>query len=268
MTDRITPFPGKRARPAARPKDAPDGAVLPFVQTEPPAPSLHRTDVVVAGANPLLNALAALAEARAGRRVIVAGLPVGDDWAYELGVQATFHRFIDAAAETIYALSPSRRLDFRHTPFPTADRNRVFDRLRSRRRRLLDADVMRLEVGTGLAWGGETEDGVWLLLAVAPMDPMRQPEGELAAMNAASEAAWEFDIPRAVFSAEAGQQQCIHAAAVVLTSAAAIVDLPPTQPRVKRLGSALGPYADDAARESRAFDDILAAIHPVPHPGV
>jgi hypothetical protein len=265
MADRITPFPGKSAgKSSSRRQEEADGRVVRFVPADSPAPSEHHTDVVVAGANPLLNALAALAEAQAGRRVILAALPGWDDWAYELGEQATFHRFVDAAAETIYALSPSRRLDFRHTPFPTADRDRLFERLRSRRRRLLDADVMRIDPGVRLVWEGDSEEGMAFSLAVLP-DGGRAAEGELAAMQGASEAAWGFDIPRAVFAAAVGQGQRIHTQALVLTSAA-VANLPEASSRVKRLGSALGPYADATERESRAFDDVLAAIRPVPHP--
>ncbi len=270
MTDRITPFPGRPADKASsrarRADDAP-GRVVRFVPAEPPAPSVHQTDVVVAGSNPLLNALAALAEAQAGRRVILAAATGWDDWAYELGEQATFHRFVDAAAETVYALSPSRRLDFRNTPFPVADRDLLFARLRARRRRLLDADIIRLDPAVRLVWDEETEEGLTLSLAVAPEDA-RAAEGELAAMQGAGEAVWGSDIPRAVFAAAVGQGQCIQAQAVVLTSAAAVNGLSAASPRVKLLGSAQGPYADDAARDSRAFDDILAAIRPVPHPGV
>ena len=70
MTDHVTPFPGRRPS-GAPPAEGETGRVLPFAAGEAPAPSLHETDVVVIGANPLLNALAVLAEVCAGRRVIL-----------------------------------------------------------------------------------------------------------------------------------------------------------------------------------------------------
>jgi len=228
------------------------------------APSVHHADVVVAGANPLLNALAVLAEVRAGRRVIVAPLADADDWPYDLGLQASFHRFVDAAAETLYALNPSRRLNFRNTPFPEADRALLFARLRERRRRILDADVMRLDAGSRLAWGGEDEGGAVRLLLRPPAGFPEEPDpvSENAAMLAAAEEDWGFDIPRAVFGGKSRASRRVLAQMVVVTSAAAIAAAPAAGVRLKCLGSARGAQPDDAAREGAAFDDVLEAIRP------
>jgi len=269
MTTRITPFPGKTAAPSDA-RGGGEGRVVRFAPTgksRRAAPSEHHADVLVVGANPLLNALAVLAEVRAQRRVIVVPLADADDWPYDLGMQATFHRFVDAAAETLYALSPSRRLDFRHTPFPEPDRARLFARLRERRRRILDADVMRLEVGTRLVWVGEA-DGVVRLRLQAPeaFPEAPDPMSENAAMNAASEEDWGSDIPRAVFAERSRGARSILAQVVVLTSAGAVTGAPAEGQRLKHLGSACGPRPNADAREGAAFDDVLAAIRPVPCP--
>jgi len=270
MTTRIVRFPGK---PAFSPDaEGGGGRVVRFTPAGRPrrvsATSEHHADVLVVGANPLLNALAVLAEVRAGRRVIVASLGNVDDWPYDLGMQASFHRFIDAAAETIYALNPSRRLDFRHTPFPEANRALLFARLRERRRRILDADVMRLDVGSRLTWDGETEDAARLVLRAQPERFPEEPDpvSENAAMIAAAEADWGFDIPRAVFDEKGRGSRRVLAEMVVMTSAGALSGVPEAGARVKRLGSARGPHADETAREEAAFDDILEAIRPVPCP--
>jgi hypothetical protein len=272
MTDRITPFPGKRPETPADDKPNPGGPgrVLQFDQGEAapaPSPSLHDTDVLVAGANPLLNALAALAEIRAGRRVIVVPFEGADDWDYDLGVQATFHRFVDAAAETLYALSPSRRLDFRNTPFPDAHWGRLFQRLQERRRRILDADVLRLEPGVGILWQGESSEGLRLVLGRPPTAAPLGSRAELACIRSACSDTWESDIPRAVFASAPGQEQAIQAAVLVLTSDV-VPDLPSTSLRIKRLGSARGAYADAAQKSDRAFDDVLEAIRAVAHPEI
>ncbi|WP_337998059.1 hypothetical protein [Oleispirillum naphthae] len=268
MTTRRALFPGRPGVCSAA-EGGGGRVVVPIATAErrAAAPSEHRADVLVAGANPLLNALAALAEVRAGRRVIVAPLADADDWPYDLGLQASFHRFVDAAAETLYALSPSRRLDFRHSPFPRADRALLFARLRERRRRILDADVMRLAAGSRLAWDGEDGGAVRLLLrppAGFPAEP--DPVSENAAMLAAAEADWGFDIPRAVFGGKSRASRRVLARMVVVTSAGAIAAAPEKGPRIKNLGSACGAHPDDAAREGSAFDDVLAAISPVALP--
>lgn len=273
MTDHITPFPGGK-RPEtpdeAKPSQGGTGRVLQFDQGEaahPPGPSLHDTDVLIAGANPLLNALAALAEIRAGRRVILVPFEGADEWDYDLGVQATFHRFVDAAAETLYALSPTRRLDFRSTPFPDAHWGRLFQRLQERRRRILDADVLRLEPGVGIVWQGEGPEGLRLNLGRPPEVAPLASRAELNGIRAACSDTWESDIPRAVFASAPGQEQAIQAAVLVLTSDV-VADLPTTSLRIKRLGSARGPYADSAQKGDRAFDDVLEAIRPVAHPEI
>lgn len=272
MTDRITPFPGKRPETSTEDKlgKGESGRVLRFEPGEAapaPSPSLHDTDVLVAGANPLLNALAALAEIRAGRRVIVVPFEGADDWDYDLGVQATFHRFVDAAAETLYALSPSRRLDFRNTPFPDAHWGRLFRRLQERRRRILDADMLRLEPGVGILWQGETAEGLRLILGRPPKAAPLNSRAELNCIRAACSDTWESDIPRAVFASAPGQEQAIQAAVLVLTSDV-VPGLPATSLRIKRLGSARGPYVDAAQKGDRAFDDVLEAIRAVAHPEI
>lgn len=263
MTDRVTPFPGQRP-PGARPEGE-TGRVLRFAPEAAASPSLHETDVVVIGANPLLNALACLAEVCAGRRVIAVPTMGADDWDYELGVQATFHRFVDAAAETLYALSPSRRLDFRTTAFPDPDWTRLFQRLHERRRRVLDADVLRLEVGVGLTCR-LADDRLHLVVGPAPAAEPPRPLAELNCIRAACASTWESDLPRAVFSAERGQEQAIVAVAAVVTSADALAEIPPDCKRIKRLGTARGGAADAAAKTDRAFDDVLEAIKAIPHP--
>lgn len=272
MTDSITPFPGKRPDTPAegKPSQGESGQVLRFDHGEgplPPSPSLHDTDVVIAGANPLLNALATLAEVRAGRRVIVVPFEGADEWDYDLGVQATFHRFVDAAAETLYALSPSRRLDFRNTPFPDAHWGRLFQRLQERRRRIPEADVLRLEPGVGIVWQGESAEGLRLNLGRPPRAEPLGSRAELNCIRAACSDAWELDIPRAVFATAPGQEQAIQAAVLVLTSDV-VAGLPESSSRIKRLGSARGPYADAGEKGDRAFDDVLEAIRAVPHPDV
>lgn len=263
MTDRVTPFPGRRAS-GVHPEGE-TGRVLRFHPEAARGPSLHETDVVVIGANPLLNALAALAEVCAGRRVIVVPTIGADDWGYELGVQATFHRFVDAAAETLYALSPSRRLDFRNTAFPEPDWTKLFQRLHERRRRILNADVLRLEVGVGLTC---VDDGAHLRLAVgaAPASEPPRPLAELNCIRSACAATWESDLPRAVFAAEPGTEQAVLAVAAIVTSAGALAEVPENSSRIKLLGTARGAPADAADKSDRAFDDVLAAIKAIPHP--
>lgn len=263
MTDRITPFPKRPVSGA--PHEGETGRVLRFTGTASPSPSLHETDVVVIGANPLLNALATLAEVCAGRRVILVQTAGADDWDYELGVQATFHRFVDAAAETLYALSPSRRLDFRNTAFPEPDWTKLFFRLQERRRRVLDADVLRLEVGVMLTCE-IADDHLSLVVDPAPEQPDPRWLAELNCIRAACAATWESDLPRAVFAAKPGQQQAIHAVAAVVTSAGVLAGVPEGSKRIKLLGTARGGYADAADKGNRAFDDVLEAIKPVPHP--
>lgn len=270
MVDQVTPFPGKRPEAPAtdKPAEGESGRVLRFDSAPPPSPSLHDTDVVIAGGNPLLNALATLAEVRAGRRVIVVPFEGADEWDYDLGVQATFHRFVDAAAETICALSPSRRLDFRTTAFPDAHWGRLFQRLQERRRRLLDADVLRLEPGVGIVWQGESAEGVRLVLGRPPEPLPLSSRAELRCIRSASADTWEADIPRAVFASAPGQEQAIQAAVLVLTSAVPVHDLPETSLRVKRLGTARGTYANAEEKGERAFDDVLEAIRAVAHPEI
>lgn len=263
MTDHVTPFPGQRT-PGHR-HEGETGRVLRFAPEAAPSPSLHETDVVVIGANPLLNALACLAEVCAGRRVIVVPTTGADDWRYELGVQATFHRFIDAAAETLYALSPSRRLDFRNTAFPEPNWTRLFQRLQERRRRILEADVLRLEVGVGLTCGLDGER-LRLVVGPAPETEPPRPLAELNCIRAACADTWESDLPRAVFAAERRQEQAILAVAAVVTSADALAEIPENCNRVKRLGTARGPVADAAEKNDRAFDDVLEAIKAISHP--
>lgn len=264
MTDHVTPFPGRRPS-GAPPAEGETGRVLPFAAGEAPAPSLHETDVVVIGANPLLNALAVLAEVCAGRRVILVPTMGADDWGYELGVQATFHRFVDAAAETLYALSPSRRLDFRNTAFPDPDWTRLFQRLQERRRRILEADVLRLEVGVGLTCGLDG-DRLRLVVGPAPETEPPKPLAELNCIRAACASTWESDLPRAVFAAERGQEQAIVAVAAIVTSADALAAVPENCNRIKLIGTARGVLADLAQKSDRAFDDVLAAIKAIPHP--
>lgn len=264
MTTRSVLFPGRAAFLSAAETGGGQVVHLGAGGGRAAAPSVHHADVLVAGANPLLNALAVLAEVCAGRRVIVAPLADADDWPYDLGLQASFHRFVDAAAETLYPLNPSRRLDFRHTLFPQADRALLFARLRERRRRILDADVMRLDAGSRLAWDGDEDDAVRLLLrppAGFPEEP--DPVSENAAMLAAAEEDWGSDIPRAVFGGKGRASRRVLATRVVLTSAGAITAAPADEPRLKVLGSARGTAPDPAVREGAAFDDVLAAIHPV-----
>ena len=276
MTQRITPFPGRPA--AGRKSDdshSRDAQVISFLPEASPdrapprgrgtVPSVHQVDVTVVGANPLLNALAVLAELKAGRRVGLIPLMDADPWAYELVDRATFHRFVDAAAETILALNPSRRLDFRRTQFPVPSRELLFSRMRERRRRMLFADVMRIEAGLAPGLFEETPDG--LCLRLSPKSAAPRFGDEHRALMAAAETEWSDDIPRAVFDETGCGDLRVLTRAVVLTSAGALAGAADiARFPVKAIGSAAGPYADAVAREDAAFDDVLAAIRPAPYP--